>query len=339
MANYTPSNLVLAQARLQQAFKDAELRFNDPVTFKEFVRNSEIMIPSHKELRTRDDRAIEAYYNLRTARALGTGRSHNHVGVKGDSAALTPGFVTSNDKFKTSLKQADNNVYSFQEMLDNEMMNAVANFAEGSESDATDHLFNNRTTVNNAVAEGTFNATNDAYEITESTNGDRAIQISKSMMHENKYSGNLICFCDTVSFNKFNFQANQGSGNSQNLTFQFGNVRFVHSVEMNAKASSLSYTKGFWIVVPEGTIASLDWIPVQNRQGIVTKENMYGTIINPVDGLTYAVHTYENREDGTAENGYTQDVATQTEISIDIALEHAPLSNAGETTLYATALV
>jgi hypothetical protein len=66
---------------------------------------------------------------------------------------------------------------------------------------------------------------------------------------------------------------------------------------------------------------------------------MYGSIVNPVDGLSYAVHSYEERADATATNGYTQDVLTQYEISIDVALEHAPLSTANETPLQAFGLI
>ena len=66
---------------------------------------------------------------------------------------------------------------------------------------------------------------------------------------------------------------------------------------------------------------------------------MYGQILNPIDGLSYAVHTYRERADGSASGGYTQDVKIETELSLDIAYEHAPLSVADETPLLAFALV
>jgi hypothetical protein len=62
-------------------------------------------------------------------------------------------------------------------------------------------------------------------------------------------------------------------------------------------------------------------------------------ITNPVDALMYAMHVYSDRVDGTADGGYTQDVKTETEISIDIAYEIAPLSVANETPVQAFALV
>lgn len=342
MANYTTANLVKAQTIMNQMFNKGELRYRMPATFLEFVRNGEIMIPSHKQVRTREDKAVEVNFFARSSRALGTGgRVHNHTGVKGDSSTLTPTWTPYSDKFVYSLKQADKSVYDLQMELANEMGNVVGNFAEGLETSATDYLFNNRSQVNTYTSQGAFDATNHAFEITEASDGDRAVQITKSTMDFNKYQGiPYIVFCDTVSYDKFEKAANQGAGNSANLSFQYSNVKFVKSIGLDAKAATLSYTKGMWIAVPEGMIASLDWIPKQNREGVkVEPISNYSTLINPVDNLMYALHDYKEAYDGTATNGYTQDVKTEVEISIDIALEHAPLTTANETPLQAFALV
>lgn len=338
MANYTPSNLAKAQARLGQAFAQSELRYRTPATFLEFVRQGQIMIPASQQIRTREDRTVEAYYKLRSSRALGSARAHNHTGAVGDSGVLTPSWTIYQDDFVTSLKRADNNVFSAQDILDNELQNVVANFAEGLESAAASYLYNNRSQVNGATAEGAFDGVTFVFEIA-SANENRAPQITKQVMDIIKYAGPYTFFCDTISFNKFEFYANQGTGNSENTSFQYGNIKFVHSPDLNASASGDGYTAGYWVAVPDGTIAALDWIPQQNRQGVETKENMYSTLINPVDGLTYAVHTYEERVDTSAANGETQDVKTEFEVSIDIALESAPLSTANETTIQAFGLI
>lgn len=66
---------------------------------------------------------------------------------------------------------------------------------------------------------------------------------------------------------------------------------------------------------------------------------MRGALLNPTDGLQYAVHSYEERADGTSVNGQKQDVITQTEISIDLSFNHAPDSTATRTPLMAFAIV
>jgi hypothetical protein len=342
MANFATAALVKAQAKLQSAFQSNELRFRDPAVHKLFLQNSEIMFPNYNELKTRDDRTVETNYATRTSRALGSARSHNHTGAQGDSGTMTPSWTTYTDDFVSTIKEADNKIYSYDEMHMSKMTNVIANFAEGLDGAASDYLFANRTGVNVANAEGTFDATDDVFEITASTNGERAIQITRMVMDINKYQGiNYTIVADSIAYNKFMFGAAQGVSNATNYSFQFQGVTFIHDPALTADAAGLvsAYANGFWIAVPDGHVGALPWIPVQNRNGVEMKEASYGSILNPIDGLQYAVHTYEERADGTSLGGYTQDVKIETQISVDIAYVHAPTSVAGASPIFAFALV
>lgn len=342
MANYASSLLLTGQAKLLSSFANQELRFRDPVAFKSLIGGASFMFPEQSILKTSDSRAIETYYQKRTSRSLGTERVHEPSGDNGDSNSMALTYVTKTDKFSLSLKQGDRNIYSNTEMFMGQLQNVVSNFAEGLETATVDYLFTNRTGVNNAVVEGTFEATNDVFEITESTNGTRTAQIIKTVLDINKYVGvPLDVYCDTVMFNKLTYQLNQGSANIANLTFQFGNLNLIHIPELTALASALdaTYVKGFALAVPMGTVGVLDWIPKQNRLGVVTSVNQYGTLLNPVDGLTYATYSYEARANGYSRGGEKQDVLTNFEYSIDLSFNKAPLSVADETTIYAFALV
>jgi len=341
MANYLTSNLAKAQAKLIQRFGSADKRFRDPAVHKLFLRNAQIMFPDYEMLRTREDRTVEAYFNEQTSRALGTGRSHNHTGGKGNSGVLTPAWTTYNDKFSISLKQADNNIYSLEEMFMNEIENTIRNFMKGLETVSSTYLFNNRSGVNVATAEGTFNGVQDVFEVAVA-NIERFLQIAITSMDVNEYQGmRYSVVADTVMWNRLNFQFNQGSANSTNLSFQFGGVEIIHSPDLSTLAGGLGspYTQGFMILVPEGMIGALPWIPKQNRAGVINVENSYGAIMNPFDAQQYAMHSYMERADETATNGYTQDTLTQYELSLDIAYEHAPLSTVNETPIMAFGIV
>lgn len=340
MANYAASNLLTAQAKLFGLFQSGELRYTRPVTFMEFLKNSQIMFPSFAELKTRDDRAIEAYYKQRAARALGSARLHNHTGSHGDSGRLTPSFVTYADVFKSTLKLADKNVFSMDEILAGEVENVFANMAEGIESAATSHIFNNRSGVNASVADGTFNPNQDVFEIAVAKE-KRMAQIAQTAMGINKYAGPYINFCDSIAWNKIMYYAQQGAGNNENLAFQFAGQTWVHSVDMYALAAALAvpYTDGFFISVPVGMLGVLPWIPKQNREGVKTQVNEYASILNPIDGLQYAVHSYQATLDGTNTGGFAQDVKTEYQVSIDLAFTLAPLSTASETPAQAFAIV
>lgn len=342
MANYASSLLVDGQAKLLAGFQSNELRFRDPVITKSLIGGASFMFPDASTLKTADDRAVKTYYQKRTARSLGSARVHEPSGANGDSNEMALTYASFTDKFSLSLKQGGNNLFKYEEQFMGQMQNVIANFAEGLETESVDFLFTNRTGVNNATVEGTFEATNDVFEITESTNGTRTAQIIKTVLDINKYSGvQLDVYCDTVMYNKLTYQLNQGSANVANLTFQFGNLTLIHVPELTALAIDLdaTYSKGFALAVPMGTVGVLDWIPLQNRQGVVTQVNSYGTLINPVDSLLYATYTWEQRADGSSRGGQVQDVLTNFEFSIDLSYNKAPLSVANETTIYAFALV
>lgn len=341
MANYLTANIAKAQGKLTMMFKNGEVRYRTPVTWLEFVKNRSVIFPDHKVLRTHDSRTIETHYFLRKSRSLGTsGYIHNHTGTKGDSGTLNPSWTTYDDKFYYSLKQANANIYSKDEMLINELRDVSTNFAEGMETVAATYLFNNRSQVNNATTndEGGFDNVTYVYEI-ETDKEKRAIQICKTVMDVNKWQGNYVIFCDSISFNKFEFYANQGGANSENLMFQFSGCMFVKSIDLDALASAFGYTGGFWITIEPGTIGVLDWIPSQNRNGDVTTENKYGTFINPIDGLIYGTHEYSARADESSNGGKKQDVKTEVQVFCDFALEHAPLSTSNETPIQAFGLV
>lgn len=341
-ANYAGSDLALAQMKLNAAFANPEMRAIKPMTFAQFVRgNVNISTPDVNDVRTREDRTLAQYYLSRSYRALGTGRDHLPTGVTSTSNLLTPSFITYNDKFSISQKQADNNVYGFDEMMGHELVNTMKNFDTGNESNATSYLLNNRSAFNTAVADGSFNPTNDVFEISGASLSNQIGMITSSMMDENLWAGYpLLVFCDSISFNQFRFLAAQGATNATNTAFQFNNMTFIKSLDLTASAVALGYTKGFWIAVPDGTIAVYNWIPKQNRDGLTALPEKYGVVMNPADGLTYAVYSWYQPYNSTSVGGYTQDILYNYELSQDLAFESAPLDrNAGETVMYACALV
>lgn len=308
--------------------------------------NTEMMIPSHKEIKNSAKRTTgEVNFFARSSRALGTGgETHNHTGARGDSAILVPSWTSYDDKFKYSAKQANGSVYELDEEIMNEMVNVNNNFSEGLETVASDFIHNNRSGVNISTAEGTFNAANDAFEITEAfdnltSTGYRFVQIMKSNLRINKWSGPVKFYCDTLAFNKIQALANNGAGNSINTSFQIGADTYIHSPELDAKAAVLLYTKGYVIAEPDGNSAVLDWQPIQNRQGLVGPDGRYGMIIHPVTGLPLATHEYTERADESASNGDVQDLKTEVQIFTYLSLNGTPLTTTDETVFYAFALV
>jgi len=342
MANFTTADWAKAQLKLDGSFQGNELRFRSPEVYKLYLKNTDFMFPNYQMVKTDPARVIEMNYAIRTDRALGNAISHNHIGAQGDSAVLVPTWAAHTDKFVSTVKEANNSIYTLEEMHQTKMLNSIANFAEGMETVASAYTFANRSGVNVATANGTFDATDDVFHISKAANGEQAISITKVAMDANKYQGTPYdVVCDSVSWTLFLFQAAQGAANSTNTSFQFGGVNFILDPKLDAAAAGLAtpITLGFWIVVPQGSVGALPWIPVQNRTGLDTKESTYSNMINPIDGTTLALHSYETRVDGTALGGQLQDVKIETELFLYQALAHTPLSVATETPLLAFGLI
>ncbi|KKN76390.1 hypothetical protein LCGC14_0370760 [marine sediment metagenome] len=342
MADFTTTDLKTAQVRLINRFQANELRFRRPATYLNFLQNQNFFVPDNS-VRTREDRAVEANFRASDPPALGTERLFNHTGPVGDSSLLTLSWVTRTSEFQTSLKRMDNNFFTQADEFDTGVDNCIKAFMNGFETLAINHLFNNRNTVDfdQGSNEGTFDVVEDTFEITNSTNGERAVQITKSILDLNAYSPSYTFYCDETSFNRFEKDLQQGNSNSTNLSFQNEGITFVRSPELGPLFGALvsAYSLGAWIAIQDGSVGVNTWIPRQNREGRVTPEDVYSTMINPVDGLSYALHTYVERFDGTATNSVKQDTKTEWELSLDLAFHDTPLTVAGETSLLAFALV
>lgn len=340
MANLTATNLKNAQAKLTGKFMSNEMRLLSANTYKSIIETTNIMVPNYMELRAREDRTLEASLLTRTKRSVTSARSASHTGTRGDSAVFSPQWVTSAVSFSDSLKMYGNNTVARQEALNNSLENAYLDIIEGLEDSAQDFIFGERTGVNVSTgAGGTFDTTDDVYNFA-STSVDTVIQKTKTCMEESGYKGRITLYCDSIAYDLFEYQLFQGNGNATNLSFQKDNITFVRSVGLASKFDSLvgTYATGVWIAVPEGSLGALPWVPAENRAGVETRLQSYGSGISPFDGVSYATHMYEVAEDNQASNGQTQDETTQYEVSIDMSFFASPITVTDETSLFAFSL-
>jgi hypothetical protein len=339
MANFTTSNLVKAQSLLNQDFQNPELRDQQVPVFELGRKNTEIIIPSHQALRTREDRPIEAYLLTRTKRTTtGFTRNYTHAGSVGDSFKVDLGFTTFLDKFKFSLKLLDNNVFNADRVLANQFAQAFQNIRIDMEQFLIDYLVSEKTQVNLATKNGAWNGDNFAFEITKTKGQGLFFEDAKSMMRQNFYNGLYDVIADPILYRIARFYAAQGGSNAINTAFQFSGMNIRESIGFNDE----NYANGVGLFLPANTFAVLDWIPRQNHQGVGdynTYVGGFGTMVDPVSGLTMAVHGFSQRADTSASNGSAQDVVIEFEVSVDISPNLAPLSNQDETVVYEVAQV
>lgn len=337
MANYAASVLEEAKLILAERFAAPEKRVKSPNVLGAFQKNTEIAIPNVGALRTAAARAEKGYFFNRSKRSNTSARSHNHTGTVGDSTEVAFSWATYADKFQTSLKRSENNLFENAQLLANEIENALKNIYESADAAALAYLGTNKTTVNVATKNGVFDATPDVFEIA-TANIARFIQHAKSMMRQNYHTGVGELILDPVLFLEAEHYLQQGAANGTNLAYQIAGVNLWEAITL----SDANYPKGAGYIIPEGTIGVVDWIPNKNRMGWGDYESYnggYGTITDPRTGMTMALHGYSQRADTSSAGGEVQDVTTEWEISVDLSFNKAPLTTAGETTIFEIGII
>lgn len=339
MANFEVSNLVKAQTILNERFGAPEMRDRESTVLALGRRNAEIMIPSHTLLRTREDRPITAYILKRNKRTTtGAGRVNDHTGAIGDSISADISWTTFADTFSMSLKLLDNNMFDAATVLANQFAQCFQNIRADVEQFLIDYLVAARTQVNAATANGTWDNTNFIFGITDPY-GKPGLYFEdmKSMMRQNNYSGMVDLIADPTLYTYARIYAAQGAQNAVNTAFQFSGMDIRESIGF--ALPNLMSSEGAALTLPQGTFGVLDWIPRQNRQGSGDYNDYnggYGSMTDPVSGMTFAIHGYSQRADTSASNGSAQDNTIEFEVSIDLSPNLAPLSNATESVVFAS---
>jgi len=336
MADYAAAVLAKAQVILNEQAESAEMREKPSASLMTLLQNRNYLIPNITEVRTREDRPTNVYLKNRTSRSLISARAHDHTGAISDATEVPVTFDTYGDKFATSLKRADDKLYSDAQILAHEIKNAFANIHEGIETAMITWFDTNKNTVSlpTAVKRAPFNAVNDVYEVAAGDSNEYW-NIIKSIFRQEKYSASSFdVISDSLLVSTGDYIANQGTGNSANLGFQFAGLDVKESIEL----ADANYANGISFAMPKGMTGIIDWIPLQNRQGKGNFDSYlggYSTIVDPLTGLSFAMHGYSDRADTTGTEGMTQDEITQWEMTIDLSPQHAPQTTAGATPIFA----
>lgn len=322
MANFDVSNLLTAQTMVSDKYKAPEMRMKPAPAFNLLSSNDNFLIVGAETLKTRDDRAIEAHLLARTKRTSGSARAHNHTGTIDDSQKVTLTWTVKSDKFAISLKLLNKSVFDFNSVFANKLEQACMNILEDKETEAIAYLMAQRATQNPTLKGATFNAIPDAVEVALADKS-QFFQVIKSVMRQNYFGGQIDVIADPIKQISAEFLAAQGIGNSTNYGYQFQNMNIAESLEL----TDADYAAGCALVMPAGSVAALNWIPKENRQGRGDFNSYVGGFSTfSFMGYTFALHGYTERADTSATNGDVQDELMQFELSLDSSYNKAPLN-------------
>lgn len=325
MANFVPSALLNGQARFTEAFLSKEWRLPDNAAIR-MMQIGGAINPDHMALRTREDRAVHAYFPIRKANIGSVARAAAHTGARLDSIDETLTWTTIAEPFTISVKQADNNIFSFAEMFAVTQRNAVLNLIDRIDAYVVAQLIAGKTGYSAGGGLGTFNDVPDVYEVPVAEK-DYFFQNAKNVMNFNLYRGSLVGILDERASMLAARLFEQGSANATNYGFQFAGAEWIKTT----RTLLGSDYEGSALMFEAGGVAVLPWIPKQNRKPLdpvkaVEYNGDWGQIDVPELGFPIAIHSYAQRADNGNVGGYTQDLTIEMELSVDIGYVQAPLS-------------
>jgi len=323
MANFQNTVLLNALSMLQdKANKDfrapaygATNAFNDRkrdviLNYDEFTNSDETGL-----------RTLQVDYLRRDSQSLGTSRSASLTGAFGTSTRDSLSFVTYTREFTISDDNARNNTFRHAKQLAAQIENARLDLGAGIETAGITKLEAFKNTVQGNRTLGSWDSTN-YYMSVANADEDRYFNYVENGMQQLDYNGPI----QLINFGALNelkaWQNAQGSANSSNLNFQYGNKKFYTSNSITNSTDHIGTT----YAVEDNSIALVDWIPGKNRGSGVPDHNgwSFTNIPDPFqifDRMALATQpkVLDTSAAGTNTGGNTQDIVWLYELSVDVA--------------------
>ena len=319
MASYLETILLTALGQLsEQANKDLRLpqygctrAFNDRK--RNVITNYDDFARQEAEVDLRGQRID---YLRRDTQTVNSSRSSDFTGAFGDSTSDSLTFVTYAREFTLSDDNARNNTQGAAKQLAYQIKNARMDIGASVETAALAKLeaFLNTTDVSSPLS--TWSSDNN-WNLVANEDQDRYFNIVETEMQMRNYNGGL----QIVNYGTLNemikWQENQGTANSNNLTFQYGNKSFYTS---NTISNSSDHV-GTSYVCEEDSLALVDWIPAKNREGLPRHAAFSFTSMADPFGIfdTMALGIQQKVMQTSSYGGNTQDAVWLYELSVDVA--------------------
>lgn len=320
MAYYAETVLLDALADLsEQANKDLRApaygvtrAFNDRK--RNVIQNYDTFQKMEAEV---DLRSTRIDYLNRATDTVNSSRSSDFTGFMGTSVSDTLTFVTYAREFTISDDAARNNTQAAAKQLAYAIKNARLDIGASIETAGVTKLEAFLNTVDVSSPMSTWSGSATYRNVVANEDQDRYYNIMETEMGMRDYNGGLQIINYGTLNELIGWQANQGTANSVNLTFQYGNKQFYTS---NSLTNSSDHV-GVSYVVEEDSLALVDWIPAKNRAGLSDHANFTFTSMPDPFGIfdTFALGVQQKVQNSASIGGNTQDAVWVYEMSIDVA--------------------
>ena len=332
MANMTATQLLKAITKAQVGIMgDAEMRTWEHSLLKMLLMNDNSVFQNLTALKQSDEQPTKAILFNRVYEASGTAKSASHAATAfADSFEVDIAFVKRVQKFKVSYKQADNNQFTYQEILNHNIKNALISLYEDISSYNTAWINTNRSQVGtNSIM--LFDAvTNDQFD-NLLADKDRFFDYLKAAMRKNKYRPMYDVVGDQVNAAEFRRIAAQGNANATNLAYTIPGLNYIEEEQLTASAGGTCYA---W---KKGMVGMTTWNEPQNRRGLGdpgANEGMFTTFRDDIMGVNHDLHIVRSIADTSGSGGHVQDVVDEYELTTIFTTQGAFESTANATPIF-----
>ena len=332
MANLTATQLLKAITKAQNGIMgDAEMRTWEHSLLRMLLGNDNQVFQNLTAMKMSDEQPTKAILFNRVYTASGTAKVAAHAAAAfADSFEKDIAFLKRVQTFKVSYKQADNNQFSYEEILQHNIKNALINLYEDLSTYNTAWIDTNRSQVATDSIMLFDEVTNDQFDNTAG-NKDRFFDYLKAAMRKNKYRPMYDVVGDQVNAAEFRSIAAQGSGNSTNLSYTIPGLNYIEEEQLTSSANGTCYA---W---KSGMVGMTTWNEPQNRRGLGdpgANEGMFTTFRDDIMGINHDLHIMRSIVDTSGSNGNVQDVVDEYELTTIFTTQGAFESTATATPIF-----
>ncbi len=332
MANMTVTQLLKAIAKAQNGlFGEAEMRTYTHSLNALLLGAENELFRNIGNLKMSDEQPTTAILFNRNSIASGTSKSATHSAAAfADTFEKDIAYVKRVQTFKVSQKQADNNQFGYQEILNHNIKNALINLYEDISAFNVAYIDTNRTQVGIDSLLEFDDVTNFQFDVVAGDE-DNLFEYLKSSMRKNKYRPTYDMVGDQKNAAEFRRIGAQGGGNSTNLSYTIPGYDYVEEEQIANSALGLGY------VWQKGMVAMSTWNEPLNRRGQGSpgdNDGMFTTFREPAFGMLLDLHVIRSIVDTSGSDGNVQDSVDEYELSAIFTTQAAFESTSDATPIF-----
>ena len=332
MANLTDTQLLAAITKASGTMMgSAEFRDYEHSTLKKLLSGESDVFRNLNQLKQSIEQPTKVDLHKRIYTASATEKSAAHEAAAfPDSFTKDVTYLKKIQTFKVSYKQADNNRFGYEGILQHEIKNKLMSMYLDLSTYVIDWLNVNRSQVGVDSIINFDEVTNNQFDVLNA-DSDYFFEYLKAAMRKNKYSGMIDIVGDQKIAARYRKLAANGVQNADNTAYQLPGIDLVEEAQMANSAGGSAFA---W---QKGLVGMTTWNERANREGsgaIGNNEGLFTTFSDPILGYAHDLHVKRGVADTSASAGNVQDIVDEYELSTIYTVQGAWESTALATPIF-----